>query len=233
MTISDIFDWVTYLSNKTASGSISPEEFNLSCKVVSRELFNVKVGLPEEYLVGAPYARQAYQITQKITDDTRNFIKDVTIPKTNGFFVLPTDYAAFSSLGYQYVLNNPNGGNPISEERNIDVVSDGELSVRLYDNVIYPTLEYPVAAYREQGILVYPKEINRIILTYLRYPAIPIFAYTVVDDEYVYNPTGSVQVDFPEVLHSEFATRVARYLGINLREEQFEQYMEMRLAKGQ
>lgn len=233
MNIGQIFDWTSYISSKSQSGSISPEEFNLSCEVVSRELFNLKVGIPEEYLVGAPYARQAYQVTQKITDDMRYFINDVDINKSNGFFPLPTDYAAFSSLGYKYVLNNPNGGQPVSEERNIDVMSDGELSVRLYDNVIFPTLRYPCAAYREKGILVYPKEIKKVSLTYLRYPAIPFFNYSVVNDEYVYKPIGSVQVDFPETLHAQFAVMIARYVGVTLHDNELYAMMQERLKAGQ
>lgn len=233
MNISEIFDWVLFLGNKYQAGNINAVEFNLACKAVTVELFNVKVGLPELYQPGAPYPPQAWQVSQKITDDLQPFIKDAVIDKSSGYFPLPSDYAAFSSLSYKYVLNDPNGGQPYSEINYIDVVTDAELRVRLADNVIMPTLKYPVATYRSQGILLYPTDISRITLTYLRYPTTPVYGYTITNDEYIYDATTSTQTDFPVTLHSEFAMRVARYMGINIRETEFEQLIESRLSKGQ
>lgn len=234
MNIGQIFSWVNQNLNKEQSGSFSPEEFNLACNVVSRELFNVKVGLPESYQPGAPYPPQAYQITQKITDDLRNFIKDVNITKSSGYFPLPADYAAFSSLSYNYVLNSIEcGENPESEINFIDVVADAELRARLQDNVIMPTLKYPVASFKASGIQVYPKEINTLTLTYLRYPVVPVFAYTVVNDAYVYDAATSTQTDYPETLHPEFAMRVGKYFGITLRENDFYAMMQERIKTGQ
>lgn len=235
MNIGEVFSWLNFVSNKQQSGSISPDEFNLACKVVSRELFNVKVGLPEEYQVGAPYPRQAYDVTQKITDDLRNFIvPDVAIAKVNGYFPLPNDYAAYSSISYKYKKNADECGTaPESIINYIEVVDDAELRVRLADNVIMPTLKYPIAAYNLNGLKVYPKEINSISLTYLKYPKVPVFDYTVVNDEYVYKPATSTQIDFPETLHSEFAMRIARYVGINLREGELYQAAQERLKTGQ
>lgn len=234
MNISQIYDWTTYVLNKYQSGSLlSPDEFNLACKVISRELFNVKVGLPEMYQPGAPYPPQAWQVTQKITDDLKPFIKDTTIDKSQGFFPLPSDYAAFSSLSYKYILNSTTGGNPYHEQNYIDVVTDSELRVRLADNVIMPTLKYPVATYRASGILIYPEDIARVTLTYLRYPLDPVFGYTVSNDEYIYDPSASVQVEFPETLHPEFCMRIARYAGINTREFDVEQTIRERLKTGQ
>jgi hypothetical protein len=232
VNVGEGFSWISYLGNKFQSGSISVDEYNLSLQVVSRELFNVKVGLPETYQPGAPYPPQAYQITQKITDDLRNFIKDTTITKANGYFALPADYAAFSSLSYDYTLN-VQGGQPISEKRFIDVLPDASFKSREEDNVIMPTLKYPIATYRESGILIKPKEITRATLTYLRFPDIPVFGYTVQNDEYVYDPSTSTQVDFPETLHAEFFVRVARYVGVNLRENELYAMMQERIKSGQ
>jgi hypothetical protein len=234
VSINEIFEWVNFISDKKGSGSISPDEFNLACNVVSRELFNVKAGLPEEYQVGAPYARQQYQVSQKITDDIRNFVKDTTISKANGYFAYPADYAAFSSLRYSYTLNSPDcGGDPISTKRLVEVVTDAEKSIREEDGILYPTLEYPIAVYKEPGIQVLPKEITQVLLTYLRFPVVPVFGYTVSQDEYVYNPTTSTQVDFPATLHPEFAVRICKYLAINIREDELYAMVEQRLAKGQ
>lgn len=231
MDINEVFQFVSWVSNKYQAANISADEFNLACKVVTRDLFNVKIGLPEAYQPGSPYPPQAYQVTQKITDDMRVFIKDVSITKASGYFALPTDYAALSSVSYHYVLNQT-GGAPLSELRYIEVLTDAELRSRLEDNVLAPDLKYPVAAYRSEGLLVYPTTINKLTLTYLRYPAVPVFGFSVSNDEYIYDANTSTQIDFPETLHSEICARICRYFSINIREAEFYTMIQERINKG-
>ena len=81
MTIDAIFRWINFMSNKAQSGAISPDEFNLCLEALYLEPMKIKVGLPEEYLVGQPVARQSYQVSQTITDDLQKFIVPLTITK--------------------------------------------------------------------------------------------------------------------------------------------------------
>lgn len=232
MTINDIFNFVSYVSNKYQAGNLSPDDFNLSCQVVSVELFNVKIGLPEAYKMGAPYPPQAYEVTQKIKDDMRNFVTLVPIQVANtGYFPYPTDYAAFSALNFDYIVSNPNG--PTLVPRKIDVLTDGEFNERLENSIVGPTMKRPIAVYQSPGILVRPIQVKTINLVYLRYPVIPVFGYNVVNDEYIYDPLTSTQTDFPETLHSEFSMRIVRYLSINISDTELEQAALQRLGAGQ
>jgi len=235
VSINDVWLFVGFVANKVQSGGYSASEFNNACQVVAIELFNVKVGLPEEYKPGAPFPRQAYDVTQKITDDLAPFINpNVPIARNNnGYFPKPADYYAYSSLCYNYVVNSDNcNDNPTSIQRVIEMVTDGELRIRLENSIIPPDLRYPVARLTLAGFDIYPKQIKNVMLTYLKAPVPPVYGYDVINDEYVYNPNTSTQLDFPATLHTEFAMRVVRYLGINLRAMELEKSALERLAAG-
>lgn len=236
MTINDVWNWTLFVSNKYQSSAISASEFNTACQVVATELINVKIGLPEQYRPGAPFPNQAYDVTQKITDDLAPFINpNVPIAKNvNGYFPKPADYYAFSSLSYYYIVNSKNcNENPTSTERFIEMVTDGELRIRQGNSIIPPELEYPIARLTLAGFDVYPKQIKNVMLTYLKAPIPPVYGYDVINDEYVYNAATSTQLDFPETLHTEFAMRIVRYFGINIKDEELEKSALIRLQQGQ
>lgn len=233
--VNDIYLWLNFLVNSYQSGKISDDEFNQVIANVNLDLFKLKVGLPEEYQVNAPFARQAWQVSNKISDDMRYFITEVAIPKNAaGIFPYPTNYGAFSSLRYTRILNN-NCDTPDVKTRTIELVTDAELSERLDNTIVTPDYDYPVGAWYAAGWKVYPKQINNVDLTYLRLPTTPFrnFIYDPVTDLTQYNPIGSVQPDYPKTLWVDFAVMCAKYVGINLRETELYQMAQQRQLSGQ
>ena len=64
-----------------------------------------------------------------------------------------------------------------------------------------------------QGIKVFPKDISEVKLTYLRRPVKPFRNYTITaNDENIFDPIGSVDLEYPEIMHNDFAVIVAKYL---------------------
>lgn len=234
LNINDVVFFLNFLGNKNQSGAISPEEINSAAAFVNLDILNQKIGLPEEYRYGAPAARQGWQITQRMTDDLRFFVKKAVLSKNaNGFFLYPVDYAAFSSARYRNVQNQP-VGNPIVQKKWIEVVTDAELNLRLNSAIQPPDLDYPVMAYYDGGMQVFPAQVSQIELTYIRYPVQPVWGYTLsANDEPIYDPVTSVQIEYPESMYPNFAVRMARYLGINIREDDFVNYMLQRQTAGQ
>ena len=146
MTIDEIYKWVNFVSNKKQSGAISPDEFNMIIKVVSIDYFKLKVGLPEEYQVGQPMPRQAYQITQKITDDVRHLITRLSITRgavTSDYFAIPANYGAYSGLFYRYTYNPKNCKGAVSVDLPIEVVTDAEFHDRKACPLLGPTFKQP------------------------------------------------------------------------------------------
>ena len=236
MDIQDIYLLVNWLSDKYQSRAISDGEFNYAISAASNDLWKKKVGLPEEYQVNAPFARQAWQVTNKISDDMRYFITQVDIAKdAQGIFEYPTDYGAFSSMRYNRILNDENCGNPDQKTRTVELFTDAELSERLDNTIIPPDYDYPVGAWYGTGWKVYPTIINNVNLTYLRLPVKPYRNYTLdpATDLTTYDPIGSVQLDFPQTLYIDFAYLVLKQFSINIREEELYQMAEQRISKGQ
>ncbi len=219
--------------NKQQSGAFKIEDFNTACVAVNNDFMKLKVGLPEEYQAGAPYPRQAYQVTQKITDDVRQFIVIEDLQKnSSGYFVLPENYFAFSSLRYRWVKNAGCNEPPQWEDLEIDVLDDGEFNVRLRNTIIKPELKYPIANYYSYGIKVLPEQIIKIKLTYLRKPQTPVWAFTTVDDQPVYDATASVNFEYPESCTNDIAVMVGKYLGLNLLMPEVTQFLSQRQKEG-
>jgi len=233
--VNDIYLWVNFLANKYQSGAISDAEFNYALDAVNLDLFKLKVGLPEEYQVNAPFARQAWQVSNKISDDMRYFVTQVDINKNvAGIFPYPADYGAFSSMRYQRILNQL-CDTPDVKTRTIELITDAELSERLDNTIIPPDYDYPVGAWYAAGWQVFPDIITTVSLTYLRIPVTPYRNYTLDPTTLLttYEPIGSVQLDWPKTLWIDFAVKIVRYFGINLREEELYQMAKDRMLAGQ
>jgi len=97
-------------------------------------------------------------------------------------------------------------------------MSDNELVDALDNTIAPPTLTYPKAAYYQYGFKVYPEEINRVICTYVRIPQTPVWGYTLVNDEPIYNPSTSVNFEFPESTLMDIANLCLLKLGISIRD---------------
>lgn len=233
--INDIYLWVNFLADKYQSRAISDTEFNQIIDAVSYDLWKLKVGLPEEYQANAPFPRQAWQISNKISDDMRYFITEVAINKNNnGIFAYPNNYGAFSSLRYSRILNN-GCDTPDVKTRTIELVTDAELSERLDNTIIPPNYDYPVGAWYSEGWKVYPTQITTVDLTYLRLPTTPFrnFDFDPITDQTTYQPIGSTPLDFPKTLWIDFAVMCVKFLSINIREEILYSMAQQRQLSGQ
>lgn len=234
MTVQGVYLLTNFFADKSQSRQISDDEFNIAMAAASIDVFKTKVGIPEEYQVGQAKSRQEWQVTTKISDDMRKFVTEVEIYKVGGVFPYPPDYGAFSSLRYTRILNN-GCDTPDVRTRTIELVTDGELSDRLDNTVVYPDFDYPVGAWYSNGWKVFPKIIEKVDLTYLRIPVTPVRGYILdpATDLTTYDPLTSVQIEYPETLHIDFTYRVLKYLAINIREEMLYEVANQRQMIGQ
>ena len=81
---------------------------------------------------------------------------------------------------------------------------------------------------------MFPKDISEVKLTYLKRPAKPIRNYTITaNDENIIDPIGSVDLEYPEIMHNDFAVIVAKYFGINLKDGDLINFAQGRQMAGQ
>lgn len=254
MTLQEILDLINYVANKEQSGNtLSIPQYNNLLKTVNIDYFKLKYGLPEDYRVGMPLARQAWENTQAITDALRRFKVIMGSPNAqmtvsnNGIAVLPTDYVHVSSIRYIQNVNNTSCGHK-EYIRTVEVITDDQLSDRLSNNVKKPSYRYPVAVFYNSYVQFYPKDLHAVDFTYLRLPLTPYYDfYMDTNDNVVYLPpnttspiTGnppshasqSVELEWGEECHIDIARLLLSYIGINLREVPLLQYAEMKKKEG-
>lgn len=227
MTVEDIRNWVNFELNKHQSGNtLDKDEYNLCLSWANQQYFKKKYGLPEEYRPGQPLPAQAFQVTQKIIDDMRPFLLSKggkNLPKLvidkDGFANYPKDYIHLSSIRY--------GNYPIQNVSN-DVLGD-----KLSSAIVAPTKKYPICCFYSDYIKFYPEDLGFVDFDYIRMPITPIWGADIINDEYVYNPQKSVQLEWPEQTHTDIANLILGYASINLRDFQMTQLSENYKQKGE
>lgn len=227
MTVNEIKQWVEFELNKSQSGNtLNKDEFNLALSMANQEYFKLKYGLPEDYAPGRPLPRQAWSVTQENIDALSPFLmgkggRDLPQLKVdiNGQATIPNDYIHYSSLRYN--------GKPI------EVVSNDVFGDRLQSPIVYPDEKYPICTFYSGYIQFAPKGLGYVDFDYLRMPVTPVWAATIVNDEYVYNEAGSTQLEWGESYHQDIANLCLKYASINIRDFNMTNVANQRQDKGQ
>ena len=79
-----------------------------------------------------------------------------------------------------------------------------------------PTLARPVYVNRQDGLNIYPNNINIIDISYTREPAPVFWGYVVVNDKALYNVTTSVNFDLHASEETELVYKILKLAGITL-----------------
>lgn len=236
MNIDSVFKLVTFISNKEQSGVISPSEFNLLAERAQMQVFREDYGLPEEYQVSHPIPKKAFQITQNITDDLMIFIfKTNLFLKKDGTVNLPGDYIHYTSIRHSVFDKDKK-----TKEIDVQVIDDDKIGYVLNSSIVAPTIKDAVCSFygrksngtSEKYLEIFPKEIQKLIFTYLRKPVTPKWAFSIVNGRPVYNPGDSVDFEYPDIEHNRIVIRILSFVGINLREGQLQQYTQTKEVQG-
>ena len=234
MTIDEIYRFVQFSANKEHRGFVKPSEFNLLADRAQMEIFTQRYNNLKQYL--NVQTKTAYQTTtpgiqyasnQKVLDDLRAFINhniDLTYDVTNRVFDYPADYIHLTSLSHA--------------GRNIKMVNEDKLYSILNSSITPPTSAKPVAVMYNEGIRVYISSAENGILisgvkcSYLRRPTRPRWAYVELDNNPLYDPSNSTQLDLPEQTHNELAMKMLTYIGINLKDNDIYAFGELQQKSG-
>lgn len=226
VNVNDIKNYVDYQLNKSQSGNtLSPSEFNTCLQWANLEYMKQRYGLPEEYQAGRPVPRIALDITQKIMDDMR-VLRTAKGGKNypamsidvNGWADYPADFIHVSSIRYG--------------TKDVEILRDDFLADRLDNSIKYPTKENPICVFYDNYIEFHPKDLGFVNFTYIRLPETPVWAYTLVNDEPVYNSVASVQFEYPQDCLPDIAAMIVNYASNNLRDSFSQQFSQQRKDKG-
>ena len=97
-----------------------------------------------------------------------------------------------------------------------------------------PEYEYPIAKWGSNFIQFLPKDLGFVNFTYLREPNTPVLAYTIDgNNDFVYDPTNSVQFDWPKTLWPDIANFIFEIMAQNFKSQQDIQLAMQRKMIGQ
>lgn len=230
--INDVKFYCDFLLNKNQSGGMSGREFNSAINVAQQSYLRTKLGLPETFTIQSREAPQQFQATIENATSLKPFTVSAILNKSGNGFNLPSNFAAWGNNDYLYVYQDENSQSQ-AETQPIEFVNLSERAVRLNNYITKPTLEYGIATYIDNQLVVDPSGIDKIKLIYVRYPSTPIWNFTVnTNDQEVYNPTGSVQLEFPNMDWESIAALAVKYCSIFLREEQLFAITDKRIKEG-
>jgi hypothetical protein len=219
MNLDEIRNSVNFRLNKDNTGLTLPSrQFNTILQVVNLEFFKLAYGLPEEYDKNAPFARRAYEVSQRMTDDLNPFLVSLDgrdkgyLPVDNrGVAVIPSDYAHVTAVGYDTQSDVP-------KRIIIEIMTNAQWDSRMGSRIIKPSLKNPICKFHSKKLLLFPYDIGPIAFSYLRYPKKPVYA--VIEDPAteteVYDPTMSVELEWPQDVHTDIVNMIVWYASENL-----------------
>ncbi len=227
--------FVLFLANKAQAGSNpSIANLNLATERALMEWVMERYGNPMTYQPGMPVPRIAYQETQKITDDLKQLITKPTPIQVDkdGKAEYPSDYLHVSSMRYKHKKQLVSCKKVITREVDVENYKDAEIGKVGASQINPPTHRYPYYAFYDTYMEFAPKDLGSVVMTYLREPKTPKWAYTTVNGRPVYDEANSVDIEAPNEAMNEIAMRTLSFLGIHIREPQLVQYAETLKAQG-
>jgi len=137
---------------------------------------------------------------------------DLFVP-LDGKLIKPANVSFVSSARHIY-YNSSN----IGKEVKVEFVYDGQLADRLDSDIVPPTLDNPIMVEYSDYFQFYPLNIQTVKLTYLKIPATPVWAFTVVNNEPLYDPLLSVDSEFPDECLQDLVDKTVEWVAANIKD---------------
>lgn len=229
--INSVRNTVLFLLNKDNRGYISPLEYNYYAKLAQLEIFETyfsefarQTQLQNIRKRSLGHGDMAAQVRNKIdvfsTSDTLQYT-DVQTGGTaspgeaRDYFTLPANYYKLVNLTYN--------GKVLEEmpKSKFDMIMNSNLNV--------PSVTYPVFYREGNQIYTRPLSINytdatpqgtevALICNYIRKPADPIWGYTTVSGDPVYNIASSTNFEISASDEVDLIIKICKYSGLAIRE---------------
>lgn len=233
--INQVYTTVLSILNKDNRGYVSPMEFNtyaeLSQMVIFEELFH-KYAKSLAKQNARMYHSEFSDIPKHIREVFDVFISQSVLNKNsnNLYFYIINDF--YKGLKLDLVKSKDTGYN----RTEIEEVSKLEINRVLNNNLVTPTIDYPVYIGIDGKYRVFPElPIDySIIGTYIRKPKAPKWTYISIGLNPLFNPSAADYQDFelPEQFFSDLVIKILGYCGIEIREADVVQISQALEASG-
>ena len=233
MTINEAVIFIDAQARKNQVGNITIAQKNAYFKRAQLEIVNDLFGNIEEYQMGRPVPRKAFEVTSIISDDLAPLIKATDITQmASGVATKPADYLYFINLESDYYTNPTSTLAAYQSWVQVDFVTHAEKASRMNSHINYPDAYTPIAVNYNGYFQIYPTTIQKVRLTYLRKPLDPVWGYTTVNSAPVYNSATSQDFELPETVHTKICQKVLEYIGISTRDGELLGIADQKLKQG-
>lgn len=215
MDLQDSFDFLNFWINKNTGAFFTIPELEL---LVDRG----QMSLYEDI-------QPSYATSQRIKDALAPFIEhyDFTPSDTiSGYIVIPSNsnYLNLLNVQIQYQISNR------TLYAGVKMMNPDERASILNSQRNPVTITSPAGEMRTPRLIkLYPLAGYTGTVDYLRRPLKPVFGYTIISGRViVYNPSTSIQLEWPENWVNALLVKALSSLGINLSDQEVEQYAQMK-----
>lgn len=238
INVNDVYTTVLSILNKEQRGYLTPYEFNQIATQVQLEIFekffedyNQYIRMPKtdvEFASRMEHVYDEFQIFNKYADASA---------VAGNVYDIPSDLHRFGSAYLTRVVGDPE----------IQIVSERDFHEIKLSPLTKPTINFPVAVYREDKLHLHP-EINNpaagdVKFSYMRKPADVVWAYEVgARGQYIWSGspgavgpfvpvTGSVDFEIDDSQQTEVIISILKYAGVVIRDPQIVQAASQELAQ--
>ena len=220
--INQVYTTVLAILNKDNRGYVSPLEFNLYSELAQMAIFEEMFHKYSKSLVkqnSRMYNSEFSDIPKHIREAFDVFVKEDAIARlSSGMYKLSvTDF--YKGIKIEII----NGAQDIFTNRiEIEEVSKLEITKLINNNLITPTIEYPVYIGLNGEYRIFPTLdiATKLVGTYIRKPKAPKWTYQNVSGNPLFNPSALDYQDFelPVQFFSDLVIKILGYCGIEIRE---------------
>lgn len=212
--INEFKEFVEFCANKVQSGnSVDTDQFNELANRAQMQLFEQDFN--------------TFLQTKSVSEYLKTFLKNTSILiNTFGEGNYPSDFQHVSSMRSYFV---PTKGNAyeveVKEESNADW---GKLQA---SQLFKATKRWPKYSEFGSNLRFLPRDLGVAQLDYFKTPVKPIWGFTVVSNDPVYNPSTSTDFEWDDFSTNQVAAMYLALIGVNLKDGELAQFAEMYKAQ--
>ena len=230
--INRVYERVLFLANKEQRGYITPDEFNSFADQAQLEIFKGYLGKKLVIAQSGLNSSDEYGDADKIIEERLTFF-DNTITPTKGMLANNTPGIQypdnFWSLGMIHVHSRTIGNDTLPVMA--DEVSHRDLAYINLSPLTAPTSKQPVYTRHEDGIVLYPSNLNStddttvVSMVYLRRPVQPVWAHLAdPTGQPIYNATLSTDFELNAAEEDELVYRILTLSGVTIKQPDLVQF---------
>jgi hypothetical protein len=222
MLIDEVYQLVNFISDKEGRGYIKPIRFNVMARIAQLEFVDSRLPGAKSATINnrtgeVNAAAFGFKSNRRLDMDLRPFIygpETISINNQGNFY-------------YPYGFMFPDAIHKTDFAPITEIDSDQYPHIKR--NTIHPpTSDYPVLIWRNPYGFIDPYGIGSFMMSYVKYPPNPVWAYNNVNDVEVFDAWASTDFTVGRINILEIAALILEKVGINLDKEQLVAYSQMK-----